>query len=82
MLLVWFRGRWNQAPSRLFLWMSANGFLVYVIHAIMLTYVSYGLRHLTLHPLLKFAVVVCITVPLCFAAASAIKFVPGAKKAV
>jgi glucan biosynthesis protein C len=82
MLLVWFRKRWNDAPTKAGGWLSANAFLVYIIHALVLTYVSYTLRDISLHPLLKFVLIGCVVLPLCFIAAAAIRQIPGAKRIV
>ncbi|WP_239615767.1 acyltransferase family protein [Cohnella mopanensis] len=81
-LLAWFHKRWNQSPTGSFLWLSNNALLVYIIHAIVLTFVSYGLRHLVWHPLLKFVLASCIVVPLCFAIAWSIRRIPGVRKVV
>jgi glucan biosynthesis protein C len=82
MLLVWFRKRWNAAPTKAAGWLSANAFLVYIIHALILTYVSYALRNVSLHPLLKFAWIGCIVLPVCFIAAAVIRKIPGVKRIV
>lgn len=81
-LLVWFRKRWNDAPSRRTGWLSANAFLVYVLHALIVTYVSYGLRDVFMHPLLKFVFVGSLALPLCFVAASIIRRLPGVNRVV
>jgi glucans biosynthesis protein C len=78
-LLVWFRERFNQATKRT-MWMSAHAFMVYVLHALVVTYAAYWLRGLELHPLLKFALVGAAVVPLCFVAAAMAMRIPGAKR--
>lgn len=64
-LIVIFRERFNW-QSRFTKFMSDNYFSVYVFHAPILISVSLALREFSLHPLLKFAVVGAISVPLCF----------------
>jgi glucans biosynthesis protein C len=82
MLLVWFRKRWNDAPTKAAGWLSANAFLVYIIHALILTYVSYSLRDILLNPLLKFVLIGCVVLPVCFIAAAVIRQIPGIKRVV
>jgi glucans biosynthesis protein C len=81
-LLVSFRKRWNSAPAKRTGWLSANAFLVYIIHALLVTYISYGLRDLSIHPILKFMLVGCLALPLCFTLASVIRRIPGVKRVV
>lgn len=72
-LLVWYRKRWNSAATRTTVWLSANAFTAYIIHALIVTYSAFTLRHLTWHPLLKFALAGCISVILSFVIASLIR---------
>ncbi|MCD9021061.1 acyltransferase family protein [Cohnella silvisoli] len=81
-LLVWFRKRWNGSATKSTGWLSANAFLVYIIHALFVTYVSYTLRDLDWHPIVKFALVGSSAVILCYTAASLIRRIPGVKKVV
>lgn len=64
-LIVIFRERFN-GQSRFTKFMSDNYFSVYVFHAPILISISLALREFSWHPLLKFAVVGAISVPLCF----------------
>lgn len=80
MLLVAFRKRWNGDPSPVSRWLSAQAFLVYIIHALIVTYVSYWLRGVSIDPLLKFILVGCLALPLCFLLASLIRRIPGGKR--
>jgi glucan biosynthesis protein C len=82
LLLAWFRKRWNGAPTKTSGWLSGNAYLVYIIHALVVTYVAFSLRYLILHPLVKFVLVGCIAVLLSFTIASLIRQIPGVKKVV
>lgn len=74
-LLVRFRDR-HSAETRLSAGLTGSAFLTYVIHAVIVTYVAYSLRDIQLYPLLKFALIGCIVVPLCFAIAALLRRVP------
>ncbi|QJD86395.1 acyltransferase family protein [Cohnella herbarum] len=76
-LLVWFRNRWNGAATKTTRWLSSNAFVVYIIHAPIVTYTAYALRNLAWHPLLKFGLTGCASVILCFTIASLIRRIPG-----
>jgi surface polysaccharide O-acyltransferase-like enzyme len=74
-LLVWFRKRHDhQGP--LAKGMSTSAYAVYVLHAPILVFLAVGLASLELHPLLKFALVSLISVPLCFAVGTLIRRLP------
>jgi glucans biosynthesis protein C len=78
-LLVLFRERLDKTSKRA-AWMSAHAFMVYFLHALVVTYSAYGLRGLEWHPLLKYMIVGMAVVPLCFLAAAIAMRIPGAKK--
>lgn len=73
-LLVWFRKRWDGRATKLSGWFSANAFLVYMVHALFVTYVAFAFRDLAWHPLAKFITSGCIAVILSFLAASFIRY--------
>ncbi|MBB6675178.1 acyltransferase family protein [Cohnella nanjingensis] len=79
-LLVWFRERWNGAATKLSGWLSANAFLVYILHALFVTYVSFALRDLAWHPIAKFIMSGCTAVILSFLVASFIRRIKDATK--
>ncbi|WP_158302043.1 acyltransferase family protein [Paenibacillus mesophilus] len=81
-LLVWFRDRWNGSATKSTEWLSANAFLVYILHALFVTYVAFALRGLDWNPMLKFVLVGCAAVLLCYTAAAFIRRIPGVKKVV
>ncbi|OHB66934.1 MAG: hypothetical protein A2Y76_03760 [Planctomycetes bacterium RBG_13_60_9] len=78
-LLVLFRERLNRQG-----WLSraasANSYAAYVIHAPVLIVFALLVRDLHLYPLLKFALVTLVVVPLCFGLAGLIRRLPGAQR--
>jgi surface polysaccharide O-acyltransferase-like enzyme len=79
-LLVWFRERWNSSATGMTKWLSAHAFLVYIVHALFVTYVAFALRHLAWQPFVKFGVVGCVAVLLSYTAAALIRWIPAVKK--
>lgn len=78
-LLVLFRERLNR-HNGLSQAASANSYATYVIHAPVLVVFTLMVRDIHLYPLLKFAVVTLIAVPLCFALAGLVRQLPGARR--
>ncbi|MEI7884137.1 MAG: acyltransferase family protein [Clostridia bacterium] len=64
-LLSLFQRKLNK-ENKLSKILSSNTFSVYVIHAPIIVFLSYTLQSIIIHPLLKFALVSLIAVPLCF----------------
>jgi glucan biosynthesis protein C len=60
--------------------MSASAYTAYIIHAPVIILVAIAIRNIRLYPLLKFALVVLIAVPLCFALANVIRQLPAARR--
>jgi glucans biosynthesis protein C len=71
-LLVRFRDRHNQ-ESALIRWLSAGAFTVYVIHPLVVVYVSYAMKGLAWHPLLKFVVCGGLSLAGCWALAAFVR---------
>jgi len=82
LLLVWFRKRWNGTMNRLAEWLSAHAFLVYILHALIVTYTAFAFRYLNWPPLAKFLLVGSIAVALTYSAASLLRWNPLVKKVV
>lgn len=59
---------------------SASAYTAYVIHAPIIILVAIAIRNVSLYPLLKFALAVLISVPLCFACADVIRRLPLARR--
>jgi hypothetical protein len=64
-LTIWFRRRFNH-QGRIARSMSASAYAVYFIHAPVLVAMGLLFRDVSLHPLIKFAVVGPLSVTLCF----------------
>ncbi|WP_276354505.1 acyltransferase family protein [Cohnella caldifontis] len=82
MLLVWFRERWNGAPTRTTRWLSGHAFAVYILHALFVTCSGFAFRSLAWNPLLKFAVAGGIALLLVYAAAALVRKIPGSSRVV
>ncbi|MHC0038034.1 acyltransferase family protein [Pseudoneobacillus sp. C159] len=78
-LLVWYRERSNTATD-FSKWLSSQAYTVYILHALTATYVSFWLKDVTLYPLLKFALVGLIVVPITFVISYFIRLIPFTKK--
>jgi glucan biosynthesis protein C len=74
-LLVWFRRNLNR-QGRLARAMSASSYAVYFIHAPVLVLLALALRGISLHPLLKWALIAPVGVSLCFLIAHLIRRLP------
>ncbi|KAB8190061.1 acyltransferase family protein [Nonomuraea phyllanthi] len=78
-LSVLFRERFaGQGPGGRFL--SDHAFTVYIIHPLVLVAAGYGLRWLDAIAIVKFAVMLVVVLPLCWALAYAVRSLPGAKR--
>ena len=74
-LLVWFRERWNR-QSAIAQWLSARAFTVYIVHALVVTYISIGMKGMELHALVKFGIAGLLAVPCCFLLATVFHKIP------
>lgn len=61
-------------------WFARSAYAAYIIQAPVITAVALLLRELPYHPLLKFAIVSAIAVPLCFGAGDLLRRLPYADK--
>ncbi|MHC4324909.1 MAG: acyltransferase family protein [Planctomycetota bacterium] len=78
-LLFLFRKRFNR-QGNISKAMSAGAYTAYIIHAPVVVLVAIAIRNISLYPLLKFALAVLISVPLCFALANFIRQLPLARR--
>ena len=74
-LLVLFHTRWNH-QGRLAKGLAASVYTVYLIHPVVLVGFAYAFHVVALYPLLKWAIAVLVTVPLCFLISLAIRKIP------
>ena len=80
-LLVLFRERWNY-QGRLAKELAADVYTVYLIHPVVLVGFAYAFHAVALYPLLKWAIAVLITIPLCFLISSGIRRIPLVNRVV
>jgi hypothetical protein len=78
-LLALFRKHLNH-QGKLAQAASASAYTAYIIHGPIIILVALAIRDITLYPLLKFALAVLISVPLCFALANIIRKLPLANR--
>jgi fucose 4-O-acetylase-like acetyltransferase len=78
-LLVLFRKHLNH-QGKLAQAASASAYTAYIIHGPVIILVALAIRSVTLYPLLKFALAVLISVPLCFALGNVIRKLPLARR--
>ncbi len=78
-LLVLFRERINR-ETRFTRALADSAYAVYIIHAPVVILLTLALRGVRLYPLLKFALALPAIVPACFALATAIRKLPGARR--
>jgi len=78
-LLVLFRKHLNY-QSNLAKAASASAFTAYIIHGPIIILVALAIRSITLYPLMKFALAVMISVPVCFGLSNIIRKLPLARR--
>lgn len=78
-LLFWFRNYLNH-QSRHAQLASDSAYTAYIIHAPVIILIAIAFRNIDLYPLLKFALVVLIAVPACFALANIVRKLPLARR--
>ena len=60
--------------------MAGSAYTAYIIHAPVVILVAIAIRNISLYPLLKFALAVMISVPLCFSLSNIIRKLPLARR--
>ena len=60
-----FRKKFNH-QTKLFKEISKSAYSVFIIHSVAIVLLSYSLKDLMFHPLVKFAIVALVGIPLCF----------------
>jgi Acyltransferase family len=69
--------RYLNTRGKLAAFLVPNAYTAYLIHVLVITTVAFALRDLLLlYPLLKWVVVACVTVPLCFLLSDLIRKIP------
>ncbi|MFH1717815.1 MAG: acyltransferase family protein [Planctomycetota bacterium] len=72
--------KWLNRQGKLTAAMSASAYTAYIIHGPVIILVALAIRNISLYPLVKFALAVAISVPLCFAVANVIRKLPPARR--
>ncbi len=78
-LIAFFRERFNR-QGRLAKEASAGSYAAYIIHTPVIILFALAVRNVAIYPLLKFALVSLILVPLCFALGAGLRRLPGARR--
>jgi surface polysaccharide O-acyltransferase-like enzyme len=74
--LVYIFRRFFNSQGRLMKFLVPNAYTVYIIHAPVITLLAFSVRDVALHPLLKWAVLSMIAIPVCFALSALIRKLP------
>lgn len=78
-LVYWFRRHTNR-QGRLAGFLSRNAYTAYLIHEVVITSIAYLARGVDVYPLLKWALVSLVAVPLCFVLSDLIRKLPYANR--
>jgi len=74
-----FRERLNISTNLLSV-LAQNTYTVYIIHVIIVVSIQFSIVGASLGPLIKFVIVVFISVPICFAISYLIRKIPGIRR--
>jgi glucans biosynthesis protein C len=77
-LLLWLRQR-KEASKPVKVFTGPNTFAVYLIHPLVLVPLSIGFSSLAIFPLVKFVLVLGLTIGMCFLLAEGLRRIPGVK---
>jgi len=78
-LTVLFRKHFNRT-SALQSFLSKHAYGVYIFHPPVIVFIALAMRPLMLHPLLKFAMLITVSIPVCYAVAFAARKMPMADR--
>jgi hypothetical protein len=74
--------RYADRQGTLARFLSRNAYTAFLIHEVLIVGVAYAVRDLALYPLIKWALVALVAVPLCFAVSAIIRRLPYADRVV
>jgi glucan biosynthesis protein C len=74
--LIYVFRRYANRQGRLASFLSRNAYTAYLVHEAVIIAIAYAVRDVALYPLLKWAVVALLAVPLCFGVSSLIRQLP------
>jgi surface polysaccharide O-acyltransferase-like enzyme len=78
--LIYAFRRYLNRQGRLAYFLSRNAYTAYLIHEVVIIAIAYAVRDVALYPLLKWALVALVAVPLCFVLSSPIRKLPYADR--
>jgi surface polysaccharide O-acyltransferase-like enzyme len=78
--VIYFFRRYVDFQGKLANFLSRNAYTAYLIHEVVIVVLAYLLRDVFVYPLLKWALVATLAVPLCFALSSVIRKLPYADR--
>jgi hypothetical protein len=78
--LVYLFRRYGDRQGRLAGFLSRNAYAAYLIHEVLITIVAYAARGVEVYPLLKWALVSLVALPLCFGLSDLIRRLPYADR--
>ena len=78
--LVYAFRRFGNHQGRLAAFLSRNAYAAYLIHEVMIVGLAYAVRGIALYPLIKWALVALVALPLCFAISAVIRGLPYADR--
>jgi surface polysaccharide O-acyltransferase-like enzyme len=79
-VLIYTFRRYVNHQGKLASYLSRNAYTAYLIHEAVIIAIAYAVRDVTLYPLLKWALVALVAVPLCFALSNPIRKLPYADR--
>jgi glucan biosynthesis protein C len=80
--LIYAFRRYANRQGRLASFLSRNAYTAYLIHEVVIIAIAYAVRDVMLYPLLKWALVALVAVPLCFVFSSLIRKIPHTDRAL
>lgn len=78
-LLVYFR-KYSNRQGALSKFLVANAYTTYIIHPVIIVSLAVAFQGVHLYPLLKYGILVLISVPLCFVVSQGIRQIPYARR--
>jgi peptidoglycan/LPS O-acetylase OafA/YrhL len=60
--------------------LAQQSYAVYIIHIPIVVFIAYGMRGITVNPIVKFGLASLVIVPVCFAVAVFLRKIPGVSK--
>jgi glucan biosynthesis protein C len=78
--LIYLFRRYGDRQGRLTSFLSRNAYTAYLVHEVVIIAIGYALRGVMLYPLLKWAGVSLVALPLCFGFSALIRRLPYADR--